>query len=118
MAKVLAGDTLKSEDLKQFKSVTNMRSFEKGEHEAIDKISWTIGTHQTEANGMYYLVEVNNLIPPGNKKFEEVRASVISDYQDQLEKDWIVQLKNKYKVKINSKGKKKALLELTSKDRL
>lgn len=115
--KVLSGDTLKKEDLKQFKSVTNIRAFERGEHEAIDKISWTIGTHEAEANGMYYLVEVKNLIPPGNKKFEEVRANVISDYQDKLEKDWIVQLKSKYKIKINSKGKKKAIMELTSKDR-
>jgi peptidyl-prolyl cis-trans isomerase SurA len=94
-----------------------MRAFERGEHEAIDKISWTIGTHEAEANGMYYLVEVKNLIPPGNKKFEEVRANVISDYQDKLEKDWIVQLKSKYKIKINSNGKKKAIMELTSKDR-
>jgi peptidyl-prolyl cis-trans isomerase SurA len=115
--KVLSGDTLKKEDLKQLKSVTNMRAFERGEHEAIDKISWTIGMHEMEANGMYYLVEVKNLIPPGNKKFEEVRANVISDYQDKLEKDWIVQLKSKYKIKINSKGKKKAIMELTSKDR-
>lgn len=114
-AKILSADTLKPEDLKQFKSVTNMRAFEKGDHEAIDKISWTIGLQETEANGMYYLVEVNNLIPPGNKKFDEVRASVISDYQDKLEKDWIRQLKNKYKIKVNAKGKKKAILELTSK---
>ncbi|MFZ1807754.1 MAG: peptidylprolyl isomerase [Cyclobacteriaceae bacterium] len=116
-AKVLAGDTLKPEDLKQFKSVTNMRAFEKGEHEAIDKISWAVGMHETEASGMYYLVEVNNLIPPGNKKFDEVRAGVISDYQDKLEEDWIGQLKNKYKIKVNAKGKKKAILELTSKDK-
>lgn len=115
--KIAAGDTLKKEDLKKFKSVTNRRAFEKGEHEAIDKISWTVGLHETEAAGMYYLVEVNSLIPPGNKKFEEVRASVISDYQDKLEKDWIAQLKSKYKIKINSKGKKKAVMELTSKEK-
>lgn len=116
-AKIAAGDTLKNEDLKKFKSVTNRRAFEKGEHEAIDKISWTVGLHETEAAGMYYLVEVNSLIPPGNKKFEEVRASVISDYQDKLEKDWIAQLKHKYKIKINSKGKKKAVMELTTKEK-
>lgn len=116
-ARISAGDTLKKDDLKQFQSVTTMRTFEKGEHVAIDKITWAIGMHETEAEGMYYLVEVNSLIPPGNKKFEEVRASVISDYQDKLEKNWITQLKNKYRIRVNSKGKKKALLELTAKSK-
>lgn len=116
-AKIMAGDTLKTEDIKRFKNVTNFRTFEKGDHEAIDKINWTVGLHETEAGGMYYLVEVSRLIPPGNKNFEEARASVISDYQDKLEKDWIAQLKNKYKIKVNSKGKKMAILELTTKNK-
>lgn len=116
-AKVMAGDTLKAEDLKKFKLVTDFRAFEKGDHPAIDKINWTVGLHETEAGGMYYLVEVNSLVPPGNKKFEEVRAGVISDYQDKLEKDWVAQLKNKYKTKINSKNRKMAILELTAKDK-
>ncbi len=115
--KIMAGDTLKAGDLKEFKSVTNFRAYEKGDHAAIDKINWTVGLHQAEAEGMYYLVEVNSLIPPGIKKFEEARASIISDYQDKLEKDWIAQLKNKYKIKVNSKGKKMAILELTTKNK-
>ncbi|HCM75090.1 MAG TPA: peptidylprolyl isomerase, partial [Cytophagales bacterium] len=94
------------------------RAFEKGEHEAINNINWTVGLHEAEANGMYYLVEAIKLMPPGIKKFEEVRANVISDYQDKLERDWIAQLKGKYRVKLNAKGKKKAIVELTSKDKL
>ena len=115
MARAMVGDTLTATNLEQFKSVTGFRAFEKGDHPAIDKINWAVGLHQVEADGMYYLVEVKSLVPPGNKRFEEARASVVSDYQDKLEKDWVAQLKHKYKVKVNPKGKRKAMMILTSK---
>jgi len=115
--RIQAGDSLKAEELKKFKAVSNFRAYEKGDHKTIDAISWTIGLHETEANGMYYLVEVSKLVAPGQKKFEEVRANVISDYQDYLEKNWIKELKNKYTVEVNAKGKKKALSALTTKEK-
>ncbi|MGE0588266.1 MAG: peptidylprolyl isomerase [Cyclobacteriaceae bacterium] len=113
--KIAQGDTLKSEDLKKFKSITNSRAYEKGEHPAIDRVNWVIGLQEAEADGMYYLVEISSLVPPGTKKFEEVRASVISDFQDALEKKWIATLRAKYPVRVNKKGKKKAITMLTSK---
>ena len=113
--KISKGDTLTKADIKKFKSVQNSRPFEKGENKIIDKISWSIGIHQAEADGIYYLVEVARLVPPGIKTFSEARAQVISDYQDNLEKNWINELKIKYPVKINSKGKKFALTELKNK---
>ena len=61
----------------------------------------------------HYLVEVENLLPPGIKGFEEARAQVVSDYQDKVEKQWLDQLRIKYPVKINNKGKKFVLTELT-----
>jgi peptidyl-prolyl cis-trans isomerase SurA len=64
---------------------------------------------------MFHLVEIQNLIPPGIKSFDDARASVISDYQDQLEKEWVAALKKKYPVSINSKGKKAVIQELTVK---
>jgi peptidyl-prolyl cis-trans isomerase SurA len=68
--------------------------------------------HEAEDNGIYYLVEVKRLLLPGPKEFNEARANVISDYQDKLEKDWVVQLKQKYPVVINKKGKKTVFTEL------
>jgi hypothetical protein len=37
---------------------------------------------------------------------------VISDYQTYLEETWVAKLKEKFKVKINKKGKKAAFQEL------
>jgi peptidyl-prolyl cis-trans isomerase SurA len=110
--KIAKGDTLTKEDLKKFKSVQNFRPYEKGDSKAVDKVSWSVGLHEAEDNGIYYLVEIDRLILPGIKTLSEARASVISDFQDQLEKDWINELKKKYPVVMNKKNKKTVFSEL------
>jgi peptidyl-prolyl cis-trans isomerase SurA len=114
-SKVTKGDTLNDTDLRKFKSIQNFRAYEKKENKVIDRISWSIGLHEVELEGAYYLVEVSRLVPPGVKTFEEARAQVISDYQDYLEKNWVSQLRKDYNVKINNKGKKFVLAELSKK---
>ncbi|MBL7872788.1 MAG: peptidylprolyl isomerase [Cyclobacteriaceae bacterium] len=113
--KISKGDTLKDADLRKFKSIQNFRAFERKDSKIIDKISWSSGLHETEGDGFFYIVEVKRLIPPGLKTFEEARSQVISDYQDYLEKNWVAELRKKYPVKINKKGKKFVLAELTRK---
>ena len=49
---------------------------------------------------MYYIKEI---LPAGSKKLNEVKGRVMSDYQDQLEKNWVVDLKRKFPVKIYKK---------------
>jgi len=41
------------------------------------------------------------------KKFEEIRGQIVGDYQQQLETDWISDLRSKYKIKINQAELKK-----------
>jgi peptidyl-prolyl cis-trans isomerase SurA len=113
--KINKGDTLTDTDLKKFKSIQNFRVYEKKENKVIDRISWSMGLHETELDGLFYLVEVKRLVPPGISSFDEARAQVISDYQDYLEKKWVHQLREKYHVKVNNKGKKFVLAELTKK---
>ena len=66
-------------------------------------------------DGLFYLVEVKRLIAPGLKTYEEARPQVIADYQDYLEKDWVTGLRDTYRVKINKKGKKFVIAQLTAK---
>jgi len=110
--KMVAGDTVSEVDLKKFKSVTHLKKYEAKESQIIDQIHWVPGLQEAEVNHMYYLVEVSRLVPPGSLTFEEARAKVISEYQDSLEKEWLIRLRQKYPVKINKKGKKIVITEL------
>jgi peptidyl-prolyl cis-trans isomerase SurA len=79
--------------------------FTKGEKDILNKVSWATGLYPLEENGMYYLAWLKEILPAGTMSFEEARPSVISDYQTFVEKGWIEQLKKKYTVSINEKGK-------------
>lgn len=113
MTKVSRGDSLNNADMKKFKSIQPFRIYERKDSKVIDRINWAAGLQETELDGQFYLVEVKRLVPPGEKSFEEARASVISDYQDQLEKQWLTALKEKFPVKVSNKGRKYVLAELT-----
>lgn len=113
--KVAAGDSIKSSDLKKFGSIQPTRNYERGESKAVDRSPWTIGLHSVDVDETHYLVEIENLVPPGTKSFDEARAQIVSDYQEMLEKKWVAHLKQKYSVKINNKGKKFVLKELNKK---
>lgn len=105
-------DTLKPADLRKLKVATGFRGFERGDHKAIDQVPWSSGLHEVQSEGVYYLVEVERLIPAGIKTFAEARASVISDYQDALEKTWVAELRKKYRVKVNKQAVKAVTTKL------
>jgi peptidyl-prolyl cis-trans isomerase SurA len=113
--KASKGDSLTQTQMKKFKSVTSFRAFGKGDNKVVDMVSWASGIHEAEADGIYYLVEIERLIPPGTKSYQEARASVISDYQEEIEKKWVADLRKKYPVKINKKTVKTVIQQLEKK---
>jgi len=115
MTKVNSGDSIGNDDLKKFKSIQPFRLYERKDSKVIDRINWSAGLQEAEVDGQFYLVEVKRLVAPGVKSFEDARSSVISDYQDYLEKAWLNELRKKFPVKMNNKGKKFVLTELTKK---
>jgi peptidyl-prolyl cis-trans isomerase SurA len=86
--------------------------FKREDKPVLQKVPWERGLHSVENNGIYYLAWLKDILPPGPMSFEEARPSVISDYQTSLEKIWVSQLKKKYPVKINEKGKQYILQQL------
>jgi peptidyl-prolyl cis-trans isomerase SurA len=56
-----------------------------------------------EYNDAYHVLMINTVIPSENKSFEEAKGKVISDYQNNIEENWLKALNNRYKVEINSK---------------
>lgn len=46
-------------------------------------------------------MKVNAYLPAGPKTLDETRGPVASKYQEQLEKEWIESLRNRYSVTVN-----------------
>ena len=111
--KIASGDSISRDEVKRFRSIQGPRNFAPAESKAVDRVPKIIGMHPTRIDDNYYFVQVSNLVPPGIRGLEEIRAQVISDYQDSLEKQWVKQLHTKYPSRVNSKAKKFVIRELT-----
>lgn len=81
----------------------NSKKFLRGESEYIDNVKWKAGIAKDIVlkDGSYIIIDIHELIPSGAKELNETRGKVISDYQNLLEKEWLLDLKSKYVVKIN-----------------
>lgn len=113
---VSAGDSSKiQEAVTKDKIRKESGNFEKTDRPVLSKVNWSEGIHVADHNSMHYLVVVKGLLPPGSKSFSEARSSVISDYQNHLEQEWLKTLRKKYPVKVNKKGKEKLFDQLIKK---
>ncbi len=80
--------------------------FVSGEKPAVDALqnpTQTSDSKTKDENGKYTLelVVLNRLLPPMPKELNEVRGHITADYQNHLEKEWINELRGKYKVEVN-----------------
>ncbi len=57
-------------------------------------------------NDAYHVLLIQEVLPSSNKSFEEAKGKVISDYQNNIEENWLNSLNNRYKVDINAKSLK------------
>jgi peptidyl-prolyl cis-trans isomerase SurA len=113
---IAAGDDQKADDFVSAKKVkVESGYFKKDDKAVLQKVAWEKGLYSVENNGMYYLAWLKDILPPGPMSFEEARPAIISDYQAYLEKVWLEQLKKRYTVKVNEKGKQYILQQLRSK---
>ena len=55
-------------------------------------------------NDAFVMVQVKKVLPKKVKTFEQVKGVVIGDYQTYKEKNWLKELKGKYKVEINQEA--------------
>jgi peptidyl-prolyl cis-trans isomerase SurA len=90
--------------------------FRKDEKEFLSKVAWAPGVYTVENKGMYYLAWLKEVLAPGVMSFEEARPAIISDFQSATEKKWLEQLRKKYPVKVNEKGKQHVIANLEIKD--
>lgn len=75
--------------------------FERQAHPAFSVVPFKEGTHRAENDGLFYYLDVVEVLPQMPMKLDEARGTVISHYQNYLEEQWLLQLKEKYEVNIN-----------------
>lgn len=76
--------------------------FERGENAQVDAVEWKPGTYTVKtADGKYYLIKISEFVPAAPKAFKEVKGVMTGKYQDELEKQWIEDLKSRYPVSVN-----------------
>ena len=78
--------------------------FSRGENNQIDGVNWEPGIYESQQDDREVLVHIKEVLPAGNQLLNEVRGLAISDYQEELEKQWVQQLKAKYNVVVNEKA--------------
>lgn len=83
--------------------------FQAGDNPLVDANPWVMGTTAIFPTPAAYqgtpgfaFVHYYELLPPGPKQLQEVRGIMISQYQEQLEKQWLAELKQKYQVEVNT----------------
>jgi peptidyl-prolyl cis-trans isomerase SurA len=75
--------------------------FLKGENALVDQTNWVVGlSANMPKDNQIVIVEVVNKIAAEPKTLNEVRGLITSDYQTELEKNWLQELKAKYPVTI------------------
>ncbi|MCF8461971.1 MAG: peptidylprolyl isomerase [Flavobacteriales bacterium] len=106
--KAKKGKPTKEEILKQFNanSKLNLRieqdQYEENEEEILKNVKWEKGLYGPFKDGEnQVLILVNSVLDPTPKTLKEARGLVTADYQNFLEKEWIAELRGKYKYTAN-----------------
>ncbi|MEX2336849.1 MAG: peptidylprolyl isomerase [Fulvivirga sp.] len=75
--------------------------FEHGSSKIIDQLEWTKGIHMVKSNGRFNLVWIREILQPEQKRLNDIKGLVISDYQNHLETLWVKDLRAQYPVTID-----------------
>ena len=87
--------------------------FQKGDNAVLDKLDWHVGDFtildDPSGKGRVTYVVISAIEEPRAKTLDEARGLVISDYQNQLEKDWVDGLRKDNPVTVNDVEVKKLI---------
>jgi peptidyl-prolyl cis-trans isomerase SurA len=96
--------------------MTTKGVFEEGNNAIPKGTKLETGVSEITKSGEYYFVSlVDKVLPAGTKTFEECKGKLINDYQQNLEANWVDNLKAEYKVKVNQDVFEKIKKEITQK---
>ncbi|MGB3463756.1 MAG: hypothetical protein WBA74_00725, partial [Cyclobacteriaceae bacterium] len=85
--------------------------YEKGENELVDEAANT-SLYRTKSNEKLYLIHIQDSMDKVVPDLNTIKGKVISDYQNELEEEWLKELKAKYEVVVNNKTLKEVINEI------
>lgn len=103
--KLKKGEPSREDIIKQFNanSQLNLRAegkkYEKDEEDMLSKAQWAKGLYGPidDSNNKVYIL-IKEILPPQPKTLKEAKGLVTAEYQTYLEREWIKELRGKYKV--------------------
>lgn len=54
-------------------------------------------------NDGFHVFDITSVLPASEKSLKEARGNVVNDYQTEIEKQWLKELRNRFKVDVNQK---------------
>ncbi len=82
--------------------------FQSGDQNVPENFEFVEGTSKIyQHNGAFHVFVIKEVALETTKTLDEARGKVISDFQNQIEIDWIKALNERYTVKVNEKVLKK-----------
>ena len=92
----------KALDEKSSSMITTKDVFEKGNSSLPTDFVFTNGPSKIyNHNDSYIVIYVKEVLPSGYKTLEEARGKIVSDYQGDIEENWVKSLNDRYEVKID-----------------
>lgn len=90
------------------KVIFSQGTFELGDQELPENFDFKTGVSNIyPSNDTYKVIHVKKVLPEGIKDMDDVKGRVISNYQNEIEDQWIKELHSKYEVDVNKKTLKK-----------
>ena len=77
--------------------------FKKGDNALVDKMVFHKDTTVQTLKDYPYDATFGKVLKKGPEDYSDVKALVIADYQDELEKEWVAALRKKYSVVVDEK---------------
>jgi peptidyl-prolyl cis-trans isomerase SurA len=87
--------------------------WKKGENVIVDKLAFNVSEAKFTPTEKYpYVFVSGNVLEKFPESPQDVKGSLITDYQDYLEREWIKELRQKYKVQINQSVLKQVEMDI------
>ena len=84
------------------KVISTANTFEEGNQALPQDFEFKKGVSKIyNYNDSFHVFNVKQIMPKANKPFDEAKGTIINDFQNEIEKNWVLTLKEQFKVEMN-----------------